>query len=127
MLLSEHQTQIISVIDHYARTNLITASEIVLDARSPKIGVIKGTIEFIDGTQLFFTEYVDCRYRLEKLNYSYHCQDANGTLIFRYDNAAHKPALPHRNHKHEPSGNIIAAEPPDISAILDEVMEQFVS
>jgi hypothetical protein len=44
MLLSEYQTQIISVIDHYARTNLITASEIILDARSPKIGVIKGTI-----------------------------------------------------------------------------------
>ena len=75
MLLSEYQTQIISVIDHYSRTNLITASEIILDARSPKIGVIKGNIEFIDGTQLFFTEYVDCRYRLEKLNYSYHCQD----------------------------------------------------
>jgi hypothetical protein len=33
--------------------------------------------------------------------------------------------LPHRNHKHEPSGNIIAAEPPELSAILDELMEQF--
>jgi hypothetical protein len=127
MLLSEYQTQIISVIDRYARTNLITFSEIILDARSPKIGVIRGTIEFIDGAQLFFTEYVDCRYRLEKLNYSYHCQDFNGTLIFRYDNAAHKPVLPHRNHKHETSGNIVASEPPEISAILDEVMEQFVS
>ena len=30
MLLSEYQTQIISVIDLYARTNLITASEIIL-------------------------------------------------------------------------------------------------
>jgi hypothetical protein len=75
---------------------------------------------------LFFTEYVDCRYRLEKLNYSYHCQDSNGTLIFRYDNAAHKPVLPHCSHKHEPTGNIIAAEPPELSAILDEVMEQYV-
>ncbi|NJD37845.1 MAG: hypothetical protein FIA89_05910 [Geobacter sp.] len=127
MLLSEYQTQIICVIDHYARTNLITSSEIVLDARSPKIGVLKGSIEFIDGTQLFFTKYVDCRYRLEKLNYSYHCQDSDCTLIFRYDNAAHKPVLPHPNHKHETTGNIIAAEPPELAAILDEIMEQFVS
>jgi hypothetical protein len=92
-----------------------------------RLALSREVFELIDGTQLFFTEYVDCRYRLEKLNYSYHCQDENGTLIFRYDNAPHKPVFTLRNHKHEQTGNIIATEPPELSEILDEVMEQFVS
>ena len=127
MLLSEYQAELSSVIERFSRTSLITASELSIDARSPKIGVIKGSMQFIDGSQLYFTEYVDCRYRLEKLNYSYHCQDANGSLLFRYDNAVHKPALPYSNHKHDASGSISAAEPPELAAVLEEAIERFVS
>ena len=29
--------------------------------------------------------------------YAYHYQDADTNLVFRYDNAAHKPALPRSN------------------------------
>jgi len=68
MLLSEYQTQLAAIIDRSARTDLVVVSELTIDARTPKVGVIKGTIEFIDGTQLFFNEYLDCRYRAEKLS-----------------------------------------------------------
>ena len=126
MLLSEYQTQLAAIIDRSARTDLVVVSELANDARTPKVGVVKGTIEFIDGTLLFFNEYLDCRYRLEKLSYAYHCQDARGNLVFRYDNAAHTPALPFGEHKHVPSGEVVAAEAPELEAVLEEIMERFV-
>jgi hypothetical protein len=126
MLLSEYQAQLAEIIDRYARTDLIVASELNADARTPKIGVIKGAVTFVDGSRLIFSEYVDARYRLEKLTYAYHCQDAEGNLIFRYDNAAHKPALPFPCHKHLPHGTAIESAVPEFSAVIDEAMERFV-
>lgn len=126
MLLSEYQAQLAEVIDRYARTDLIVTIELNADARTPKIGVIKGAITFMDGSQLFFSEYVDARYRLEKLTYSYHCQDSEGNLIFRYDNAAHKPALPFPCHKHLRDDTAIESAAPEFSALIDEAMERFV-
>lgn len=124
MLLSEYQAHLAGVIDRYARTDLIVSSALSVDARTPKIGVIRAQIVFFDGSQLYLTEYVDARYRLEKLSYSHHCQDEGGNLLFRYHNAAHKPPLSFPSHKHLPGGAIIEASVPDLENILDEVMEQ---
>jgi len=126
MLLSEYQAELAEIIGRFARTDLITASELTVDARTSKLGVIKGSLAFADGTRLFFTEYVDTRYRLEKLTYSYHCQDAEACLLFRYDNAAHKPALSYACHKHLATGEVIEAPVPDFAAVLDEVLERLV-
>ncbi|WP_350329501.1 MULTISPECIES: DUF6516 family protein [Cyanophyceae] len=35
----------------------------------------------------FFREYVDLQESIEKLSYSFHYQDRENNLIFRYDNA----------------------------------------
>ena len=126
MLLSEYQAYLAEVIDRYARTDMIVESELKADARTPKIGVIRGVITFVDGSQLFFNEYVDARYRLEKLTYAYHYQDSEGNLIFRYDNAAHKPALPFSCHKHLPNGMTIESEAPEFTTLIDETMERLV-
>ena len=127
MLLSEYQAQLAGVIYHYSRTDLIIASELNADVRTPKIGVIRGVITFFDGAQLFFNEYVDTRYRLEKLTYAYHYQDVEGKLIFRYDNAAHKPALPFPCHKHLSDGMTIESAAPDFAVLIDEAMERFIT
>jgi len=37
--------------------------------------------------------------RQEKVSYAYQYQDGEGKLIFRYDNAAHKPGLGFIEHK----------------------------
>jgi hypothetical protein len=37
--------------------------------------------------------------------YAYHYQDVERNLIFRYDNAAHRLALPYPAHKHTQSGD----------------------
>jgi hypothetical protein len=62
---------------------------------------------------------------MEKLSYAYHCQDAKDNLIFRYDNAAHKPALPYPCHKHLPNGKTIESMAPEFAHLIEEVMELF--
>lgn len=92
MLLHEYLDGIQSIIEGYSRARLILASDVSSDFRTEKIGIIRGTIDFIDESSLHFTEYLDLRYGIEKLTYSFHYQDRDGKLICRYDNARHKPA-----------------------------------
>ncbi len=49
-------------------------------------------------------------------------QKKDGDLIFRYDNAGHRPALEFEEHKHIKDGVIIEAILPDVSDIMDEVL-----
>ena len=56
MQLSEYQAQLAAVIDHYAYTDLIVFSKLSIDARTPKMGIVSGALEFIDGTRLEFNE-----------------------------------------------------------------------
>ena len=83
MFLAEYLTFLTAQVDEYSRTGLIASSEIKADFRTEKTGLINGVIEFVDESKLFLTEYVDLRYKLDKLTYAYHYQDKNGQLIFR--------------------------------------------
>ena len=56
------------------------------------------------------------------MSYVYQYQNRYGELIFRYDNAAHKPALGFKEHKHTSSKDIIKAELPEIVDLVDEVI-----
>ena len=123
MLLTEYFARLVKDIEEYSKTNLIIDSELHIDCRTEKIGIIKGTITFLDNSYLFFTEYLDVRYKIEKLTYPFHYQQKDGTLIFRYDNACHKPRLSFTSHKHLPSGEIIQSDIPELNDIFEEVME----
>ena len=60
-------------------------------------------------------------FAIVKVRYIYHYQQADGTLIFRYDNAPHYPDLPgFPEHKHEGS-HVLSASAPDLSQVLKEV------
>ncbi len=123
MLLSEYLSDLTKVIDVYSKTDLIIDSELSTDFRTEKIGIIKGSITFSNNSKLLFTEYLDLRYKVEKLNYSFHYQKQDGTLIFRYDNATHKPSVAASGHKHLPNGKVVAAEPPSLKDIFIEIMD----
>ena len=85
-------------------------------------GYLTGTLLFVDGSQLHFSEYLDHTGDVvDKLMYTYQYQDANHQLIFRYDNARHKPALSSVAHKHLP-GQIIEAAPPTLDEVLAEIV-----
>ena len=121
MLLTEYLSGLTKDIDEYARTGLVLTSEVTADTRTEKIGLIKGAIVFLEESKLFFTEYLDLRYKIEKLAYSFHYQNKKGDLIFRYDNARHKPELKYREHKHI-KDSVIQCAPPDLKSVLEEIV-----
>jgi hypothetical protein len=117
----------------YARTVRIALDELTdsgdvvlvnlqVDQRSSIRGLISSTLQFRDGSQLVFREFLDFAQREPLLMYAYHYQDAAQGLVFRYDNAAHRPALPQPTHRHTPGG-VEVALPPTLAVVLDEVLE----
>ncbi len=112
MSISEYLSSIrgaIERIDTYGFTESIIFQE---EIRAGKQAIIRAEIVLVDGSRLIIREYIGSKYGIEKLSYAYQYQDREGVLIFRYDNAAHKPKLEMAEHKHSPDG-IIVATPPD--------------
>lgn len=79
---------------------------------------------FTGQSRFFFREYLDVAAgKIEKLMYTYHYQDAANQLLFRYDNAQHKPALLFLEHKHIGDTDIIQADAPVLSEVLLEIAQ----
>lgn len=91
------------------------------DQRSLTRGFLAGILFFADSTELHFREYLDLSMSEPRQMYTYHFQAADGQLIFRYDNAVHRPPLPAREHKHTPDG-IIVTLPPSFEQVIDEIL-----
>jgi len=80
-------------------------------------------LRFYDNSTLYAAEDLESlgQREIERVEYAFHYQRADGTLIFRYDNSPHYPNLPtFPAHKHTPDG-VIAAEAPDLAAVLREI------
>jgi len=85
-------------------------------------GYLNGAVIFVDGSVLHFTEFLDeVRGQVEKVMYTCHDQDSNQQLVFRYDNARHRPSLPLHEHKHMPE-QAVAAPAPLLAEVLAEIM-----
>ena len=109
----------IEKLEKYGYTESIHIKE---EIRPNKQAIIKAKIVLVDRLVLYIKEYIDARYKIEKLCYAYQYQNRGGKLIFRYDNAVHRPELRFKEHKHTKDGLIIEASLPDISDIIDEVV-----
>ena len=87
-----------------------------------EVWFLRGDIYFIDNSRLHFRELFIRQDEWIKKSYVYHYQNADGALVFRYDNSPHYPDLhnaPH--HKHVGDADVIAASPLDLSYVLDEI------
>ena len=114
-------TQIKRVIEQYAATSFVLEAQMHFDMRPGDQGDLTGTLIFADDSKLHLSEYLDQTGEVvDKLMYTYHYQDTGNQLIFRYDNALHKPALSSVEHKHL-STQIIAAPDPTLDAVLAEI------
>lgn len=111
--------QSLEKFENYGYTESIEIKE---EIRPNKQAIIKAKTIFINRSVLHIKEYIYAKYKIEKVNYAYQYQDKNGGLIFRYDNANHRPSLGFKQHKHTMDGVIIEASLPDISDIIDEVI-----
>ncbi|MGB2926657.1 MAG: DUF6516 family protein [Limnothrix sp.] len=126
MLLNTYQNNIVSIVQKYVDNGYILSFNFSVDVRSNYIGFIQGSLEFLQGSRLFFKEYVDLQESIEKLSYSFHYQDAENNLIFRYDNARHKPDLGYADHKHI-RDEIIQSKIPDIEQVILEIINEYLN
>lgn len=84
-------------------------------------GFMTGRLEFRDSSTLHFREYIDLTLIEPRLTYAYHYQTSESELIFRYDNAAHRPSLPYSDHKHSPVG-IASPISTTLAQVLDDIL-----
>ena len=119
MLIEEYFQKIEADI---ASCPYIFESRVLKDKRSLYIGVIEGDIYFIDESVLHFIEFVNVKEKTERYKYSYHYQDGDGKVIFRYDMAPHHREIetfPH--HKHVGPEKLIETSAPSLAYVLDEI------
>ena len=121
MFLNQYQTNFVAIIQKYVEVGWIISFDFSVDSRSNYIGFIQGNLEFLDNSFLFFKEYIDLQDFIEKLSYSFHYQDQDNSLIFRYDNAKHKPDLEYANHKHI-KDKIVPSAIPNIEQVIIEII-----
>lgn len=96
------------------------------DSSAKQPAMIKARLRYWDGSILQLNErLIKEGVRLRKVEYVYHYQQENGSLIFRYDNSPHYPDLatyPH--HKHVRDGaaeRVEATQPPQLTDVLREI------
>lgn len=121
MLIGEYFQRIESQI---ADCIYIVETSLVKDKRSLHIGIIEGELFFTDESKLHFVEFVDAKEIIEVYRYSYHYQDRNNVLIFRYDMAPHHRGIktfPY--HKHIHSNDVVEASAPVFTQVLDEISD----
>lgn len=126
MLVKDYQAQLLAIIQKQIENEWILAYDFAVDTRSNYLAFIQGKLEFRDGSCLFFKEFVDLQETLEKLSYSFHYQNRENNLIFRYDNAKHKPDLGYSNHKHIKQ-KIIPSTIPKLDEIITEIIDNYLN
>jgi hypothetical protein len=107
---------------------LVEAISFNSEVRAGEQAVLNLKVTLIDQSQLYIREYVtssSSKHSLKRVSYAYQYQSEDASLIFRYDNAQHKPALGFDEHKHTREGTIIQSQLPMIDAIVDEVIDNF--
>jgi hypothetical protein len=89
-------------------------------------GSIRVKVWLREGELLELAEAVaDMGVGLERLKYSYHWQDKDGSLLKRWDNAPHFPDLPHFPHHIHTTDDVIGtAVLPTLAAVLTEIEGQ---
>ena len=78
----------------------------------------EGRVEFYNGSILEFTESITP----DRFRYRYQYMNADGSLIFRYDNVPHHPEIASfPDHKHYPD-KVIESEPVDLRQSIEEII-----
>ncbi|MEZ4768484.1 MAG: DUF6516 family protein [Caldilineales bacterium] len=120
-MIQAYFDQLKHIVDSYAAASFVLDARVSFELRPGDQGYLLGSMLFLDQSLLHFREYLDvAEGRVNRLSYSYHYQDSEDRLVFRYDNALHRPALLALEHKH--SGDTIVASPaPSLEVVLSEI------
>lgn len=115
MRLLEYCAALRADVAEIMRFSAVVQAHLSIDERPNEQCFVKAIIVLTDGNRLHVREFVDCSSNeAEKLSYSYHAQNNESILLFRFDNAPHKPPLGYTEHLHESEGSITPAKAPSI-------------
>ncbi len=115
----DYARDVTNVLNEFVAADLGRLAEFQIDQRSMLRGLVAGVLVFNDESQLHFREYVDLTVEQYRIMYAYHYQDAASKMVFRYDNAAHRPPLAEPEHKHTSQGVVVAPAPPLADVITE--------
>jgi hypothetical protein len=119
-VLDRYIAEINMLVDTYGAAAFVLEARVNVEFRPGGQSYLEGAVRFADRSVLHFREYLDeTADVLEKLMYVYHYQTDAGVLMFRYDNARHRPPLSFEEHRHTPSG-IEFSSAPTLEMVLQE-------
>lgn len=116
----EYVQQVSAIVSQAVANDHAVLLNLQIDQRSTLRGRIEGQLQYVNGSELHFKEFVDLTLDDPKAAYAYHYQDADNGLIFRYDNATHRPTVGAPHHKHTATGTEPSTSP-DLLQIVDEI------
>lgn len=106
---------------------IVTHFSIDCDEIDTEVYYLKGMLELIDGSLLYFIEFVEIQDNTSnRLKYKYHWQSENGNLIARWDNVPHHKEIdtfPH--HMHDDKG-VHAFNSMNLGNIIDIIMDKII-
>lgn len=100
----------------------ISSAQITYDVRTGHLGYVKGTLFFLDGSRLEFTEYIDVEFKPTKDDYRYSYIKGK-EVIFRYDNCPHHKEIDSFPHHKHVKNRVISTSEPNLDIILREINE----
>jgi len=108
----------------------IASSNLNIDRKSDEIAFLSGFIAFRNGSILDFKEFIEETDKgIEKYKYAYNYRKGSFTL-FRYYNAPDPRAKNIKTfpcHKHLEDGNITESKHPELTDIINEIENIFIS
>lgn len=125
MPLYEYIDQFQKALERLLDFGLTESFDFKQEIRPGKQAAINAEVVLINETILYIRAYITAKYKISLLSYAFQYQNKDGKLIFRYDNATHKPPLGFKEHKHLGNGEIIEASSPEPKHLIDEIIESF--
>jgi hypothetical protein len=120
MTITEYFAQIRQLMQTLTGVRFETYVEQVFTERR---GNVRIRVRFTGGALLEVSEAIVIpEAEAEWLSYRYHFQEADGSLVFRYDDAPHHPevkSFPH--HKHTTEG-IVESDHPSLGQVIQEIL-----
>lgn len=119
-----------SVLQLLTTSAVITGHQIEFDEQDVYVAYLKGSISLIDGSTLFFAQYMRIEGagsgRIDRKKYRYHWQAPDGRTRYRWDNARHHPGLAtFPDHVHVgPDEEAQESGPADLWQVMNQIEKQ---
>lgn len=123
MSLRDYLERVRSGLQIFEDYGLSEQIDFAAEIRPGAQAVLQASVKLMDTSELYIRAYLLEKQTVQPLSYAYQYQTQEGTLIFRYDNAAHRPPLGFSDHKHDADGRIVPAEPPSIEVLVQEIID----